>query len=144
MRLSPRRKHYHGLLLYFVSNIPHLRYQFFRMTGFCNDRTINIWYQVKVVKCIFYVRVPHIAHKIRKHGIYILSLPKPAVHIRINKMMPKIIRADADTGILFFLEKQSTRNAESSFLTWTRHMGHHTGLEKTSYGSGNNCPIRRS
>ena len=57
---------------------------------------------MEVVKGIFYIRMPHIAHKVREHCIYILSIPEPSVHVCIDKMMPKIICADAYSRIFLF------------------------------------------
>ena len=57
---------------------------------------------MKVVKRVFYISMPHIAHKVREHCIYILSRPEPSVHICIDKMMPKIICANAYSGIFLF------------------------------------------
>lgn len=83
-----------SFVLFFLIVI-HLWYQSFRMFGAGSHFTINIRHKVEVVKGIFYIRMPHIAHEVREHCIYILSIPEPSVHICINKMMPKIICADA-------------------------------------------------
>lgn len=71
----------------------------FRTSGYF---TINVWHNVKVVKRVFYISMSHIAHKVREHCVYILSITKLPVHICINKMMPKIICANAYSGIFLF------------------------------------------
>lgn len=59
------------------------------MPGSVQYPAIDIRYKVEAVQGIFNIRMPHVPHKIRKHGIHIFSFPQPAVHVGVDKVMAK-------------------------------------------------------
>ena len=91
----------------------HLRYQSLRVAG--QYPAINIRDQMKVIQGIFDIRMPHIPHKVREHGIHILPFPQPAVHVGIDKMVPEVIRPGAYPGIFFLWESSIPEAQEVLF-----------------------------
>ena len=72
------------------------------MPGSVQYPAIDIRHKVKVVQGIFNIGMPHIPHKVREHDVRVFSLPQPAVHVGINKVMAEVIRAYADIGTSLF------------------------------------------
>ena len=72
------------------------------MPGSVQYPAIDIRHEMEVVQGIFNIGMPHIPHKVRKHGIHVFSFPQPAVHVGIDKVMAEIIRVYADTGTSLF------------------------------------------
>lgn len=72
------------------------------MSGPVQYPAIDIRHKVEVVQGIFNIGMPHIPRKVRKHDVHVFSLPQPAVHVGIDKVMAKIIRAYADTRTSLF------------------------------------------
>ena len=56
------------------------------------DIRIDIRHKVEVVQGIFNIGMPHIPHKVRKHDVHVFSLPQPAVHVGIDKVMAEEIQ----------------------------------------------------
>ena len=80
------------LLLSFLPVIVHLRYQFFRVPGSVQYPSIDIRHKMEVVQGIFNIGMPHIPHKVRKHGVHVFPFPQPAVHVGIYKVMAEKIQ----------------------------------------------------
>ena len=78
---------------------------------------------MEIIQGIFDLGMPHIPHKVREHGVYVLLLPQPAVHVGIDKVMSEIICTDADARILLFRESGIPETQEVPFqpagTVWT-------------------------
>lgn len=70
---------------------------------------------MEVVQGVPDIRMPYIPHKVREHGVHILPILQPVVHVSIDKMMLAVIRVDTYARIFLLWKSGIPETLETSF-----------------------------